>query len=107
MLASVPESERAESLIMINLDFDELPVERALGVQWNVQEDVFSFRIFSRKKAATRSGILSDVALCTTRSGSLYLSFYLPNACCNSCAKPKWDGMKRFLRICLVYGNVG
>ena len=56
VLASVPESERAESVV--NLDFDELPVERALGVQWNVQEDVFSFRIVSRKKAA----ILSDVS---------------------------------------------
>ena len=53
VLASVPESERAES---------ELPVERALGVQWNVQEDVFSFRIASRKKAPTRRGILSDVS---------------------------------------------
>ena len=60
MLASVPESECAVSVI--SLDFDELPVERALGVQWNVQEDVFSFRIVSRKKAATRRGILSDIS---------------------------------------------
>ena len=60
MLASVPESERAESVV--NLDFDKLPVERALGVQWNVQEDVFSFCIVSRKKATTQQGILSDVS---------------------------------------------
>jgi hypothetical protein len=60
VLASVPESERAESVV--NLDLDELPVERALGVQWNVQEDVFSFCIVSRKKAPTRRGILSDVS---------------------------------------------
>ena len=60
VLASVPESERAESVV--NLDLDELPVERALGVQWNVQEDVFSFRIVSRKKAPTRRGILSDIS---------------------------------------------
>ena len=60
VLASVPESKRAESVV--NLDFDELPVEKALEVQWNVQEDVFSFRNVSRKKAATRRGILSDVS---------------------------------------------
>ena len=43
VLASVPESERTE--LVISLDFDELPVERALGVQWNVQGDLqFSYR---------------------------------------------------------------
>ena len=60
VLSSIPESERALSLV--TLDLDELPVERALGIQWNVQEDVFSFRIIHRKKAATRRGILSDVS---------------------------------------------
>ena len=101
VLASVPESERAESVI--SLDFDELPVERALGVQWNVQEDVFSFRIVSRKKAVTRRGILSDVS-------SMYdpLGFASPFILPASCVKPKWDGTKRFLRIWYkVYGNFG
>ena len=44
------------------MDLDEVPVERALGVEWNVQEDIFNFRVIERKKAATRRGILSDVS---------------------------------------------
>jgi hypothetical protein len=60
VLASVPEEERAESVV--NLDLEELPVERALGVEWNVQDDVFSFRTVTRKKAPSRRGILSDVS---------------------------------------------
>lgn len=60
VLSSIPESERAQSVV--NLDLDEVPVERALGVEWNVQEDVFKFRVIERKKAAMRRGILSDVS---------------------------------------------
>jgi hypothetical protein len=60
VLSSIPESERAQSIV--SLDLDELPVERALGVEWNVKEDTFSFRVAERKKAATRRGILSDVS---------------------------------------------
>lgn len=60
VLSSIPENERAKSIV--RLDFDELPVERALGVEWNVKEDSFNFRIAERKKAPTRRGILSDVS---------------------------------------------
>lgn len=60
VLSSIPESERAKSIV--SLDFEKLPVERALGVEWNVKEDAFNFRIAERKKAATRRGILSDVS---------------------------------------------
>jgi hypothetical protein len=46
----------------VNLDFDGLPIERALGVAWNVQNDAFGFRNNKRNKAATRRGSLSDVS---------------------------------------------
>ena len=36
VLSLIPESERAKSIV--SLDFDELPVERALRVEWNVKE---------------------------------------------------------------------
>ena len=41
VLSSIPENECAKSIV--RLDFDELPVERALGVEWNVKEDSFNF----------------------------------------------------------------
>ena len=43
VIESVPVSERAGSVK--NLDLDHLPVERPLGVQWDVQSDVFRLKI--------------------------------------------------------------
>ena len=58
MVSQVPISERAS---IVNLDLDQLPKERALGVQWNVGDDTFGFRR-GTVKAETRRGILSYVA---------------------------------------------
>ena len=60
VIESVPEPDRAKSVA--NLDLDKLPIERALGVHWNVESDAFTFRIIKRKNSRTRRGILSDVS---------------------------------------------
>ena len=39
-MSQVPVSERASS---VDLDLDQSPTERALGVQWNVEDDAFRF----------------------------------------------------------------
>lgn len=43
VLEAIPNDERAAH--SINLDLDELPIERALGVGWNVKEDTFGFKV--------------------------------------------------------------
>ena len=40
-----------------------MPIERALGVEWYVESDVFEFRIVVDEKPPTRRGILSTVSL--------------------------------------------
>ena len=60
VLESLPESERAAKVK--GLDFYKLPVERALGVQWNVSSDTFGFSIVIKDRPATRRGILSIVS---------------------------------------------
>ncbi|KAK3744012.1 hypothetical protein QZH41_004822 [Actinostola sp. cb2023] len=61
VIDSVPASERAASVK--DLDFDNAVLtERALGVQWNVHVDTFSYKIASKEKPATRRGILSIVS---------------------------------------------
>ena len=60
VLESVPESERAAQVK--SLDFDKLPIERALGVQWNVSSDSFGFTIVIKDRPATRRGLLSIVS---------------------------------------------
>ena len=60
VIESLPASERAAQVK--DLDFEKLPVERALGVQWNISSDQFGFRIVIKDRPATRRGILSIVS---------------------------------------------
>ena len=60
VLTAVPETKRARSVVSLGLE--ELPVERALGVEWNVEKDTFEFRVIRRKRVLTRRVILSDVS---------------------------------------------
>ena len=60
VIATVPVTERAPSVV--NLDLEDLPVQRTLGVQWDMETDVLNFRIIDEGKAPTRRGILSVVS---------------------------------------------
>ena len=60
MLASIPEDNWVWPTV--NLDLDELPIERALVVLWNVKKDVFQFEVFKPNKTATKQGILSAIS---------------------------------------------
>lgn len=60
VLDSIPESERAGSVK--TLDLDHLPIERALGVHWDVQSDTLGFKIAIKEKPPTRRGILAIVS---------------------------------------------
>ncbi|XP_063964979.1 uncharacterized protein LOC135156433 [Lytechinus pictus] len=59
VLQTVPEEDRAKTVR--DLLHDDLPLERALGVQWCVESDSFNFRITLQDKPLTRRGILSTV----------------------------------------------
>lgn len=60
VLASIPEDKQARPTV--NLDLDELPIERSLRVLWNVEKDVFQFEVFKPDKQATKRGILSAIS---------------------------------------------
>lgn len=57
VLASIPESERAKSVKV--LDFEDMPVEWALGVKWDLESDAFGFRGKVKDKPPTCRGMLS------------------------------------------------
>ena len=61
VLNSVPEEDRAKNVREINLQHDDLPIERTLGVQWCVESDTFNFRLTLQDKPLTRRGVLSTV----------------------------------------------
>ena len=39
-----------------------MSVEKALGVQWNIDEDIFGFKIAAQEKPLTRCGLLSTLS---------------------------------------------
>ncbi len=61
VLEAVPSDWRSPSVV--NLDLGRpLPIERALGVQWCVENDTFQFRITLQDRPLTRTGILGTIS---------------------------------------------
>ena len=58
----VPEKNRAESSMMDLNEFKDIPIERALGVFWCIENDSFGFRIILKDQPLTRRGILATVS---------------------------------------------
>ena len=61
VLVSVPPERRLNGK-EVDLRFDQLPMERTLGVEWCVQSDTFQFRGNVKESAMTRRGLLASVA---------------------------------------------
>ncbi len=59
VLASIPEERLSKSTKDLNLDKDNLPVERVLGLYWCVESDAFMFKIAISERPPTRRGVLS------------------------------------------------
>ena len=59
VLASIPAERRAAP--KLNLELDELPVERALGVCWFIESDELGFEIKKLHCPETKQGIFSTV----------------------------------------------
>ncbi len=59
LLTSIPEGERVKDVRDLDLSKDAFPVERALGVLWCVNSDMFKFKVSLKEQPVTRRGILS------------------------------------------------
>ena len=62
VLKSIPLEKRAPLLQVRDMSSMGLPIERALGVVWNVQNDTLGFRIQFSDKELSRRVLLSDVS---------------------------------------------
>ena len=60
VLASMPQSTRA--IPELDLDLDQLPLQRALGLSWNVQEDCFTFRPVVKTVNLTKRTLISIIS---------------------------------------------
>ena len=62
VMESIPAPCRAKGLTDWNPPFENLPVERILGVQWCVASDKLKFKVTLKDMPLTRRGILSTIA---------------------------------------------
>ena len=62
VIESIPAKDRAKGIKDLDLEHEELPSERVLGIEWCVEMDVFQFRISLKDKPFTRREILSTMS---------------------------------------------
>ena len=60
ILKSVPSTERSPKIV--DLDLDNIPVERALGIIWDPQKDMLSIKGVTKNVALTKRGLLSFIS---------------------------------------------
>ncbi|TKS65758.1 hypothetical protein D9C73_028515 [Collichthys lucidus] len=62
VLTSIPQADRAREVKTLDLESGELPTERTLGIQWQIQSDKLTFSISLKNQPYTRRGILSIIS---------------------------------------------
>ena len=60
ILKSVPPTERSPKIV--NLDLENIPVERALGIIWNPQRDMLRIKGVTKNVVLTKRGLLSFIS---------------------------------------------
>ena len=60
VVEEIPAHERAPSIA--NLDLEDLPIDRALGTQWDVEADTLSFHVKEKPVSDTKRGMLSLIS---------------------------------------------
>ena len=59
VLNSIPQVERAPSVLALDLDKEKPPIQRTLGLHWDMKSDKFMFKVALKDRPNTRRGILS------------------------------------------------
>ena len=59
VLTTIPEHQKIKNQ---DLNMVDLPVQRALSVQWNIENDYLGFKIQLKDKPLTRTGMLSAIS---------------------------------------------
>ena len=62
LLSSIPDKDRSKNVQSVDLDYDDIPSEKALGVLWTVEADQLGFHVKNLDKPATRRGVLSTIS---------------------------------------------
>lgn len=62
VLHKIPETDQSKNVSNLSPDRDKLPIERALGLQWCMENDRFNFHIICQERMHMWRGILSVIS---------------------------------------------
>ena len=62
VLNSFSPEHRAPAVKNLDLNLDSLPMDRALGIHWNVEADTFNLVVSGKSQTETRKGVMSSIA---------------------------------------------
>ena len=62
VFTTIPEERHHQKIKDQDLNIGDLPVERSLGVHWNIENDYLGFKINFKDKPLTRRGMLSTIS---------------------------------------------
>ena len=60
VLSLLPVEDRAKEMMDLNLDKDQLPTERALGLQWCTETDNFTFNVRPKSQPRLLNSLHTD-----------------------------------------------
>lgn len=61
VMNAFPVEDHVKYLKDLDLEKDTLPIQRSLGLSWNLKTDTFTFRVDAEEKPFTRRGVLATV----------------------------------------------
>lgn len=62
VMEAFPAEDRARDSKDLDLSTDDIPLQRSLGISWNITSDTFTFQVQNNDKPFTRRGVLSMVS---------------------------------------------
>ena len=95
VINATPEAEWSKELKDAGIEDEDLPTERALGLQWNAETDKFTFMICQKEKPFTRRGSLSIISSVYDPIGFVSPFILMQRLSCKDFAMKRKDGMKR------------
>lgn len=60
VLLTIKEEERGKDIRSLDLDKEQLPVDRALGLQWSMEDDTFRFGVTIPEKPHKEGTVVND-----------------------------------------------
>ena len=90
-----------------DLQLGVMPSQRALGVKWNRESDIFGFKVKVKEKPLLAAVYCPWSVQCMTPWGSRVLSYYLLKLSCKACTVVDWNGTMWSLTNTWRTGNSG